>query len=256
MVNESLKYQTKIDNFFIFLLDFFSLSKEDIWMQVKSYVSIPTLVSLFTSTLAELTASLILVIVYVFFLLLEYKFFPKKLESMYPDHEKRHWILELTGRINQRIRTYLWVKTFLAFLGALISYIFFKSVGLHFAEVWAVMIFFLGYIPNIGAIFGVIFPSLLCLVQFPTLVPFLIVSIGCSVTHFLIGSLLEPKLLGSSMNLSPFVILFSLVLWSAIWGVIGAFLSVPITMILLIICAEFPQTRPLAIALSAKGKLL
>lgn len=255
VVSESLKYQQQIDKYFISLMNFFSLSKEDIWTQVKNFISIPTLVSLFATTLTELTASLILVILYIFFLSFDYKYLPVKLKAMFPDLEKQKWIAHIMDRINQRIKTYLWVKTFLSFLGALISYIIFKSVGLKFAEFWGVMIFFLGYIPNIGAFLGVIFPALLCLVQFESLVPFLVVSLGCGVAHFFIGNVLEPKLLGDSMNLSAFVILVSLVLWSALWGVIGAFLSVPITMILLIIFSEFPATRSLAIALSAKGRI-
>jgi predicted PurR-regulated permease PerM len=177
------------------------------------------------------------------------------MQKMFPDAKQQKWVLTIIDRINQKTKTYLWVKTFLAVLGGVVSYIFFKAVGLNFAEFWAVMIFFLGYIPTIGTILGVIFPALLCLVQFESIVPFLIISIGCGATHFFIGNILEPKLLGDSMNLSTFVILFSLVLWSSLWGVIGAFLSVPITMVLLIVCAEFPETRPIAVALSARGKV-
>ena len=73
--------------------------------------------------------------------------------------------------------------------------------------------------------------------------------------QFGVGSLLEPKLHGDRLNLSPLVVLLSLALWGTIWGLVGMFLSVPITVAILIICSEFPRSRPLAIILSQSGKI-
>ena len=255
VVQESLKYQVKMDKIFMKFLDAFSLSKQDIWTQLKTYINFPGIVSALASNLTELTASFLLVLLYVIFLFFDHRYIHYKIEKMFPEKSKQKWIASILESINLKIKAYLWVKTLLAVLGGVVSYIFFKAVGLNFAEFWAVMIFFLGYIPTIGAILGVIFPALLCLVQFESIVPFLVVSIGCGAAHFLIGNLVEPKLLGDSMNLSTFVVMFSLVLWSTLWGIIGAFLSVPMTIIILIIFAEFPSTRPIAIALSARGKV-
>ena len=73
--------------------------------------------------------------------------------------------------------------------------------------------------------------------------------------QFCIGSLVEPKLMGNRLNLSPLVILLSLGLWGTIWGIAGMFLCVPITVIIMIICAYFPETRAVAVALSSNGEL-
>jgi predicted PurR-regulated permease PerM len=70
-----------------------------------------------------------------------------------------------------------------------------------------------------------------------------------------IGNILDPYLMGNSLNLSPFAILASMAVWSAIWGVSGAFLAVPITVIVIIIFSEFEMTRPVAILLSKNGRL-
>lgn len=255
VIEETSAYQMRIDNFIIQILHYFNISKQEVWYQLKNYLSIPDIITHFASTITDLTASFILVILYVAFLSYDLKFFYHKMEQMFPDKETQKWLIHINGRIIQRIKTYLWVKTFLAFLGAIISYIFFKSLGLSFSEFWAVIIFFLGYIPIIGAILGVAFPAILSLVQFDTLMPFLVIAIGLTVVHFVIGDILEPKLLGYSMNLSTFVVMLSLVVWSAIWGFIGAFLSVPLTMVILIICSEFEKTRPISVALSAKGTI-
>jgi predicted PurR-regulated permease PerM len=76
---------------------------------------------------------------------------------------------------------------------------------------------------------------------------------GIVVIQFIVGNFLEPRLLGKSLNLSPLVILFALALWGAIWGILGMFLSVPITVMMMIIFAHFDATRPIAILLSQDG---
>ena len=71
--------------------------------------------------------------------------------------------------------------------------------------------------------------------------------------QFVVGNLLEPRFLSKSLNLSPLVILVALALWGAMWGILGMFLSVPITVMMLIIFAHFDATRPIAILLSQDG---
>jgi predicted PurR-regulated permease PerM len=128
-----------------------------------------------------------------------------------------------------------------------------RFVGLDFAEFWALLIFFLNYIPNLGAIVATAFPSVLALIQFQSWWPFLEVSMGIVAVQFVVGNFLEPKLLGQSLNLSPFVILFALGLWGSIWGILGMFLSVPITVMMMIVFAHFDATRPVAVLLSQNG---
>ena len=70
-----------------------------------------------------------------------------------------------------------------------------------------------------------------------------------------IGSFLEPRLLGNTLNISPLVVILSLALWGLLWGVVGMLLCVPITIILIIIFAQFPKTRPIAVFLSKNGKV-
>ncbi|NBP74184.1 MAG: AI-2E family transporter, partial [Alphaproteobacteria bacterium] len=73
--------------------------------------------------------------------------------------------------------------------------------------------------------------------------------------QLVIGNVLEPRMMGKSLNLSSLVVIVSLAVWGSIWGVTGMFLSVPITVVLMIVLAEFKQTRPIAILLSADGKV-
>jgi predicted PurR-regulated permease PerM len=120
---------------------------------------------------------------------------------------------------------------------------------------WAVLIAFLNYIPYIGSLIGVIFPVLLSLAQFGTLGMAGVVLISLTAAQVLVGAYLEPRMMGRAFNLSPLAVLLALAFWSALWGLPGALLAVPMTASLVLVLAEIQATRPVAILLSANGKV-
>ncbi len=189
------------------------------------------------------------------FLLFEQKGFNKKMRALFPDKEHREEVRDLLHHIQEHIQTYVAIKTMTSVLTGTISYAVLKVVGVDFAEFWGFIIFLLNYIPTVGSLLGIIFPSLLALIQFPTLAPFFVVAVGLGVVQFLIGNVLEPRLTGSSLNISPLVVILSLALWGSIWGIVGMFLCVPLTVITMIILSHFDRTRPIAILLSGDGKI-
>lgn len=129
-----------------------------------------------------------------------------------------------------------------------------KNMASLIGDFWALLIFVLNFIPNIGSIVATILPSLLALVQFDSLTPFLIVLFGIGTIQFVIGNILEPNLMGHRLNISPLVIVLSLVLWGYLWGVPGLFLGVPMMVILIIVLYHFEDTR-WVVMLSRDGKL-
>lgn len=147
-------------------------------------------------------------------------------------------------------------KTFVSVLTSLISYSVFRWLDLEYAETWAVLTFALNFIPSIGSIVAVVFPAMVSLVQFDTITPFLVIVLFCGTVQFMIGNFLDPALLGRSLNMSTFMVIIALTFWSAVWGVIGAFLSVPLTVCILIVFSHIPALRPLAILMSKDGELL
>ena len=98
-----------------------------------------------------------------------------------------------------------------------------------------------------------IFPALLALVQFDTLGPFTILVLSLTAIQLTVGSVLEPMLMGSTLNMSPFAIILGLAFWATIWGIVGMFLSVPILVVVMIVCAHVPSWRWVAIVLSKDG---
>ena len=110
--------------------------------------------------------------------------------------------------------------------------------------------------PTVGSLLGVIFPALLALVQFDTLGPFFVVTVGLGLAQFLIGSVFEPAVTGRTLNLSPFMVILSLTFWGALWGVPGMFLSVPLMVVTAIVCSHFAGLRWISVLLSSDGRLM
>jgi AI-2 transport protein TqsA len=255
VANEAPKYQARL----------ISLQKE--WfakIQIEEPPTMGELVrqidirSTFTtvaSSVATLLGNLTLILLYTLFLLIELRFLPSKLDALFPDADRREMIREILTRIDKDIRTYLGVKTLVSLITSLVSYAIMRIVGLDFAEFWALLVFLLNFIPTIGSIFSTLFPTLLALVQFESLGPVLFVAIGITAVQQLMGSILEPNIMGESLNLSPLVVFVSLIMWGNLWGIVGMLLCVPITVILVIILSNFERTRWVAVMLSKNGTL-
>ena len=202
-----------------------------------------------------ITSSAVLIVLYVVFLFVEQHYFKQKINALFPQPSHRQLVDSILSHIIQDTQTYLGLKTVVSLLTASASWVIMKWVGLDFAEFWALLIFFLNFIPNIGAMVATAFPALLALIQFQSWLPFAMITSGIVLVQFVVGNLLEPRFMSKSLNLSPLVILFALALWGAVWGILGMFLSVPITVMMLIVFAHFKSTRPIAILLSQDGSV-
>lgn len=218
-------------------------------------IEVGDLLSRVATALGGLVSSAGIVFIYVLFLLIEQQSFPKKMNALFPDEARQRRVRRMIAEISKEIQTYLWVITLMSALVALVAYAIMMWVGLDYAVFWAMLIFLLNYIPTIGVWLGLIFPGLLSLVQFETITPFLIVVFGTGAAQTVIANILQPRMAGRALNISQFVVILSLFLWGAMWGVPGMFLCVPITVILIIVFSYFPETRAVAIVLSGDGRI-
>jgi len=134
-----------------------------------------------------------------------------------------------------------------------ISYVGMTALGLDNALFWALVIFVLNYIPIVGGLLAVLFPVLFAIVQFDSLGQVGLLALILFGAQTIIGNTIQPKMMGDSMNLSALVVILALSVWGALWGGVGAFLSAPLTVIIMIILAQFPTTRWIAVLLSADG---
>ena len=228
------------------------------WFNVESVldnISFQTLALNIYAMFSSLMSSAVLILLYVAFLFVEQHFFTQKLQSLFPQKTHLDLVNQILSKIIKDTERYLSLKTFVGLLTAVPSYFIMQAVGLDFAAFWALLIFLLNYIPNIGSIIATIFPAFLALLQFEAWWPFTVITVGILVVQFIVGSIIEPKLMGRSLNVSPLVILIALALWGSIWGILGMFLAVPITVIMMIVFAHFETTQPIAVLLSQDGNI-
>ena len=202
-------------------------------------------------SLTSIAGSIGTIAIYVVFLLLEQHSFKKKIARIVPNAEREARVHQVLNRIGQQVQSYVWLKSLMSLFTAGASYAVMKFVGVDLAAFWAVLIFMLNFIPYIGSWLGVIFPTALALVQFDTMGPFFTTALLLSVVQFTCGSIIDPRLMGKGLNISPVVMLLSLAIWASIWGVVGMFLAVPLMVVLMIVFSQFEATRPIAILMSA-----
>jgi AI-2 transport protein TqsA len=238
---------------------FLQLETEPTWDSLRrdmlAQFNIQALVTGMLASLSSVIVNIFIVILYASFLLVEHRRFSDKLTRIAANSSNAARIKSVVIDINRRIGAYLALKTLLGVLLGGICWGAMRGVGLEFAGLWAVLNALLNYVPYIGSVLGVALPTLMSVLQFGQVNEILVVLLSLSVIHFVIGNILDPYLMGNSLNLSPIAILASMAVWSALWGVAGAFLAVPITVCVTIIFSEFEMTRPVAILLSKSGTL-
>ncbi len=229
-----------------------SLSLNYNWMQ---QINLQTVLLNVSSVFTTLASNAVIIFLYVLFLFIEQKVLPSKMNAFFSKEHHRRLTMNITHNIVKDTQVYMGIKTLTSLLTACLSWAIMYWVGLDFSEFWALLIFFLNFIPSIGAIIATLFPAVLALIQFPEWPPFFEVALGLSTLQFIVGNFLEPRLMGYSLNLSPLVIWIALGVWGSLWGVIGMFLSVPITVTMMIILTHFQKTRGIAVLLSQDGHL-
>lgn len=215
--------------------------------------------------IGELSQNLILIFLYVAFMFVAQSNWSLKLDYIFPVSEKREQARIIGDAAREGIEKYLWTQTLISVLTTLFTYVTLILLGVENAVFLAALIFVLNYIPTIGSIVAAFIPLLFALVQpnIPGWVPgiepqvtyiYSAIVFGCvAFWQFFFGNFIQPRMMGDSLNLSALVVMISLAVWGAIWGIVGMFLSAPLTVLLMIIFAQSPSTRWMAIALSADG---
>jgi AI-2 transport protein TqsA len=230
-------------------------SNDEVINTIVNNLSIEKLVTAIVLTMTGIASQFGIVFIYVIFLLVEQRFFDLKLRAVVADEARRNKIRSMIQRTGHDIQSYLWTMTVASVLTGVLSYAVMATVGLDSAAFWAFLIFTLNYIPTVGSILATAIPALYALLQFGDFTPFLVLLVAIGAIQFVIGNIVQPRLAAKSLNLSQFVVILALFVWAGIWGVVGMFLAVPLTAIIMLVCSNFERTRPLAIVLSESGAL-
>ena len=235
------------------------IETEPTWETLRQHaltqINIQQLIASMVASVSSIIVSVVVVVLYAGFLLVEQATFAKKLAGLSSDAAGVARSAGIVRDINARIGSYLALKTLISVLLGAICWVIMRVMGLEFAGFWAILIAFLNFVPYIGSFLGVLFPVAMSIVQFGNPGEVVAMFAALTVAQVAIGTFLDPYVMGNSLNLSPFVILVSLTVWSRLWGIPGAFLAVPITAIMAIMFSGFRGTRPIAVLLSRTGEL-
>ncbi len=219
------------------------ISVEDL----KNIINSKTIMSFATKimqSMGSLFTNGFVVLLTVVFMLLESKHFSSKIELIGKDSDTVSHIQMITSQIKE----YMVIKAIISMLTGFIVWIALYFVGTDYAFLWAVIAFLFNFIPNIGSIIAAVPAVLLTLVQLGP-VSALVVTIIYAVVNIIIGSIVEPKVMGKGLGLSTLVVFLSLLFWGWLLGIIGMLLSIPLTIMIKIILNDNENTRWLSILL-------
>ena len=207
-----------------------------------------------TSTVVSLW-SVIALIVLVFFLtillLLEWNEWRQKARQAASGSRSTR-ILDAIDNISKKIRSFLVVRTVLSLISGLATGLWLWAAGVELAFVWGLLTFILNYIPSLGSIISVVAPTIFALVQLG-LWRAVIALAGMIVIEQIVAGLIEPRMQGRAVRLSPFIVLMSLVFWGWVWGIVGMLLAVPLTVTFVVICSEIDSLEWLAEIMGRSG---
>ena len=204
------------------------------------------------TSVGHILEAAVFVLIYLGFMLASRKSFSNKLNELFEDGEQE--ALTVFQRIQHGVESYIWVQTVVGFIIAGLSALIMWPMGLSHIWFWSFLIFLANYIPAIGAAIGVLLPPIYGLVELDALWKPVVMLVLFEAVHFGVSHVVQPRLQGESLNMDPIVVLLSLAFWGVIFGLPGAFLSTPLTVIVMAVCAEFPAVRWIAVLLSEDGK--
>jgi predicted PurR-regulated permease PerM len=231
------------------------LKQQPTVQELLSYINIEFLVRGAVALFTGIAGKTLVVLFYTGFLLYEQQFFDRKICGMIKDQQDEDRVRRILKNIDIKIQRYIWVKTLVSLMTGLCTFVWLKYFGVDFAEFWGLMAFVLNFIPYVGSLVAIILPACVALIQLTDMSTFTLVFSGLCIIQIIWGSIIDPRMMGDSLNLSPICIIFSLAAWGMIWGVPGMFLSIPILAMIAITLSQFEKTKPIAIFISKTGDI-
>lgn len=263
------KYEEKITYIYQSIAKLFQLPYDEkhslfsnLWGQLGVRKAVQDFALIFSSSLIGFMKDFVMVCLFAFFFMLELKYFRSKIEYALGSEKKDNnesdkniseikndgKVSGIISDIIQEVTKYISVKFFISLLTGILAYIGCLLVGLDFPIIWAFIAFVLNFIPNFGSIISVVATTIFSVLQFwPNPGRMIITLIFMTAINFCLGNIIEPRVQGKNLGLSPFVILASLSVWGYIWGFLGLILAVPMMVTLKIICENISILRPVSI---------
>lgn len=196
----------------------------------------------------DFSRTLVIILIYMAFFFAEQSIFKRKIMAI--AGSRRREASSALDTMSKGVQRYLSVKTLISLLTAGLCYFLLIIAQVPYAVIFALLTFLLNYIPTFGSIVAGLLAAITALAVHDSVAPAVIVAVGYTAVNLVLGSIIEPRILGRELNISPLVIIISVVVWVGLWGVVGGFLAVPLTAAIQIVLASSARSRPIAILLS------
>ncbi len=220
---------------------------QNLWGQLGIRQTLRNFAFSLSNSLIVFFKDLLLVLLFAVFFLLDLRYLRQKLDFAFGDGSKGKAALIITDII-QQVTRYMSVKFFISLLTGVLIFLGTFAVGMGFPILWGFLAFILNFIPNFGSILSGVLTSVFALVQFwPQPAPVVFVAVLMCAVNFILGNIIEPRVQGRHLGLSPFIIIVSLSFWGWLWGFTGLILAVPMMVILKIICENVSILHPAAV---------
>lgn len=202
----------------------------------------------------SMLGSFFIMMIFWIFMIMGKSRFEERLKVAF--ESKRETVENGIKAINNQLQSYIIIKTILSLLTGFITTVILLAFGIDFALIWGLLALVLNFIPNIGSIIATIAPILVAFLEHGFGFTTISLSALLMLNQNIIGNFLEPQYLGRQMDLSPVFVLFSLIFWGWIWGIVGMFLAVPIAAAIKISFSNIEALRPIAILMGSKPQKL
>lgn len=252
------KYQGKvaviasdIESMFIGFAQRFNIPVAEFqWSDAIRLSSVTSFVTSGFGTFISFLSTTFLILLFMLFILAGSGELAQKVRYAFPPTYADR-IAVLVSNVDHQVRQYLVTKTLISLGTGAMTWIILLILGVDFPLVWGFVAFVLNYIPNIGSTIAVLFPFALSILQFDSLLIPLAVMIGLGTIQMSLGNIIEPRIMGFSLNLSPLLIIVSLIFWGWLWGLWGMILAVPLTATIKIGLENMETTRAFSILMSS-----
>ena len=201
----------------------------------------------FTGSILNFSTMLFFVVLFSIFLLTEMQFTLQKTSKVI-SRKHRYRILKIIKKTTADVTQYISIKFAMSLISGVYVTIVCVAFKMDFAAVWGFLSFIMNFIPKFGSLIAWLITTIFAIIVFyPSPVPIILSSVLIIIENLAIGNLIEPKVEGKNLDLSPFVILVSLSIWGWLWGFLGLLLAVPLTVTVKIICENISFLKPVAI---------
>lgn len=221
---------------------------ENIWKFLKVKEFVQNIAVFLSSGMLGFAKNLFTVFLLCVFLLIEMQLTKQKVYAAFGNDQER--INVISHQIVHDTVNYISIKFFISLCTGLLVFLATWILKMDFNIVWAFLAFIMNFIPIFGSIISVTVTTIFAILQFyPSLGKPIFILIYMIIVNFGLGNVLEPRIEGKNLGLSPFVILVCLSLWGYIWGFVGMLLAIPMTVIIKIICENIRDLKSIGIFL-------